>query len=486
MRGSAWREGEFDVVVAGGGGAGLMASIEAAEAGARVLLAEKQPELGGATSMSVGSITAAGTAWQRHAGIEDSVDAHFEDLCKGIEAAAKAGQEYDRDLSRLMCEIAPVALERLAGLGLRFSGPHPEPPHSVYRMHNVVPDSSAFIDVLCRAAIDRGVVIQTSAAIRAAHRSEAGAVSGVTIEHDGESRVIDIRKALVLAAGDFSANDELARTHGRPPEVSATEPIRPYATGDGITAAMAIGAQGVALQRSGGPGFRTVERPHIAPDRGLLVGGAILVNGAGRRFCNELRNAAVAANSQPERLAWLIFDAQVASRIATAADDSSPNSRDGWYRKRKLFVSTFPGVAYAYLDDLRTTSYFFEAASIEGLAGSPGLPKDALVNEVATYNRVRRGDADAFGREKVAAGPTDPPFYAIGPIKPYNVFSGGGLAVDREVHVLDAQGRPIPRLYAAGANAEAAVYLGGHGHHLAWVFGTGQIAGRNAASEAPA
>jgi len=52
------------------------------------------------------------------------------------------------------------------------------------------------------------------------------------------------------------------------------------------------------------------------------------------------------------------------------------------------------------------------------------------------------------------------------------------------MHVLDQQGRPIPHLYAAGVNAEAGVFLGGHGHHLAWAFGTGMIAGANAAAEA--
>jgi fumarate reductase flavoprotein subunit len=70
----------------------------------------------------------------------------------------------------------------------------------------------------------------------------------------------------------------------------------------------------------------------------------------------------------------------------------------------------------------------------------------------------------------------------MGPVKPVIIFSAGGLSVDREMRVLDEQGRAIPGLYAAGANAEAGVFLGGHGHHLAWAFGTGMIAGRNAAT----
>ncbi|MAG37648.1 MAG: FAD-binding dehydrogenase, partial [Dehalococcoidia bacterium] len=55
----------------------------------------------------------------------------------------------------------------------------------------------------------------------------------------------------------------------------------------------------------------------------------------------------------------------------------------------------------------------------------------------------------------------------------------------REMQVLDEAGSGIPRLYAAGVNGEGAAFLGGHGHHLAWAFSTGQIAGTNAARNTP-
>ena len=75
---------ECDVLVVGGGGSGLMAAVEAAEAGARVILAEKLSGLGGATGMAVGSISASGTALQAAAGIRDNADSHFNDLLKFI------------------------------------------------------------------------------------------------------------------------------------------------------------------------------------------------------------------------------------------------------------------------------------------------------------------------------------------------------------------------------------------------------------------
>ena len=74
------REEVFDVVVVGGGGSGLAAAIEARACGATVLLLEKNPNLGGSTAWSVGSITSTGTPHQLRAGIRDDPQGHYEDM----------------------------------------------------------------------------------------------------------------------------------------------------------------------------------------------------------------------------------------------------------------------------------------------------------------------------------------------------------------------------------------------------------------------
>ena len=61
----------YDVIVVGGGGSGLAAAAAAGQAGAKVLVLEKQPTLGGTTWLAVGSISAAGTRLQKRAGIQD-------------------------------------------------------------------------------------------------------------------------------------------------------------------------------------------------------------------------------------------------------------------------------------------------------------------------------------------------------------------------------------------------------------------------------
>lgn len=462
-----------------------MAAVEAAEAGASVLLVDKQADVGGgATGMSVGSITAAGTDLQRAAGIDDSVDAHYATTERMMETAEAStpNERYNRELTRLMCDQAPLVVEKLAALGVQFSGPHPEHPHDRYRMHNAMPSSEAYIEVLRAAAKSQGVRLQPNTTVDEIHRDESGRVSGAVLRNvrSNASRGVQVKRGVILAAGDFSANDELARRYGRVPQVSAVEPLQPGATGDGITLAQEVGAGAVNLHRGGGASFRTALAPYLAPERALFLEGGVLVNREGRRFTNELEQPAFATNEQPGHSAFLLFDADLAARIATAEEDTPP-SRDGWFQHEKLFISTFPGVAYGYIEDYHTTDYFFEAETLEELAAQIGVPTDGLVATAAALNRAAREGGDEFGRDPVGKGLAVPPFYAVGPIRTVNIFSAGGLSVDRQMRVLAEDGRPIAGLFSCGANAEAGVFLGGHGHHLAWAFGTGMIAGRNAA-----
>jgi succinate dehydrogenase/fumarate reductase flavoprotein subunit len=150
----------FDVIVVGGGGAGLAAAIEARAAGAEVLLIEKNASPGGSTAWSIGSVTATGTPHQARLGIVDRADDHWADM------AAFNGNLDSRDnpvLRRILAGEMPETFRWLLAHGIRFYGPMPEPPHRRPRMHNVLPNSRSFIVHLARAARDAGVMIATHA-----------------------------------------------------------------------------------------------------------------------------------------------------------------------------------------------------------------------------------------------------------------------------------------------------------------------------------
>ncbi|MGB4558508.1 MAG: FAD-dependent oxidoreductase, partial [Burkholderiaceae bacterium] len=131
----------FDVVVVGGGGAGLAAAIEARANGRSVLLLEKNLKLGGSTAWSIGSVTASQTPHQKKRGIVDHPYDHWADM------PGFAGELDSRDnpeLRKILCDEMPSTFQWLLDSGVRFMGPMPEPPHRQPRMHNVLPNSRSF------------------------------------------------------------------------------------------------------------------------------------------------------------------------------------------------------------------------------------------------------------------------------------------------------------------------------------------------------
>ena len=228
----------FDVIVVGGGGSGLAAAIEARALGRSVLLIEKNPELGGSTAWSVGSVTATGTPHQARKGIADNPQDHWRDM------AGFNGDLDPRDnpgLRRVLADAMPDTFRWLLKYGVRFYGPMPEPPHTKPRMHNVLPNSRAFITHLSKAARRAGVTIQCGTRVRAlvAEQSRVVAIDCDTV--DGPKR-FTARGGIVLATGDFTSDPELkAQFMGS--QEAKIDGVNATATGDGQKLALPLGAR---------------------------------------------------------------------------------------------------------------------------------------------------------------------------------------------------------------------------------------------------
>ncbi len=474
----------FDVIVVGGGGAGLAAAIEARAAGASVILLEKNASLGGSTAWSIGSITATGTPHQLRQGIADNAADHWADM------PGFAGELAPRDndaLRRILCDEVPAAFRWLLDSGIRFMGPMPEPPHRQPRMHNVLPNSHSYIHHLERRARRAGVVIRTGVRIDSIER-QGERVTSVRAEG---GKLYSVRRAVVLAAGDFTNGPELkARFMG--PQEAKVEGVNLTATGDGQRMAEGLGARIVNGDLALGPELRFIApatetllrrippwralaafmawgmehlpaailRPFLmkflttalAPSPALFEAGALLVNQRGERFGDELDRPAWRVPDQPGKAAYILLDQALASRFSA------------WPH----FISTAPGVAYAYVADYRRNraDVYTQAPTLRALAARLGMQPDAL---------------EAAARDRLGSGP----YVALGPARSVFVHNEGGLAVDTQHRVLAADDRPIPGLYAAGATGQGGLLLKGHGHHLAWAFVSGRRAGRFAAREAP-
>lgn len=483
-----------DVLVVGGGGSGLMAALSAARAGARVKLIEKTSRIGGTTALSVGTICASSTRLQRVANIKDSRDSHFSDMEKFM------GPLVDRDnpvLRRLLVDTVPEVIQLLEDLGVTFMGPLPEPPHSQPRLHAVLPHSRSFVTHLERACRDVGVQIVTNARISGLIIRD-GIVCGAEFEN-GLQRV-NAHCAVILASGDFSSAELDYKTRHMKGPLLKIGGVNPASTGDGHKIAESIGAEVVNGDLAWGPEIRFVApqslslvsripthrlvaksilagmntlpqwilRPillrlvttFLAPSLRLFEEGAILVNKNGDRFCDERKRPQDAIGDQPGQVAWILMDDATAQRFTA------------W----PFFVSTAPGVGYAYLPDYaRSRSDIYATGQqLDELAAKAGLPRSSLEQSVTNYNAALVAEDP---RRPIRTGP----FHLLGPARSWIAFSEGGLRIDQTFRVLDVARKPIPGLFAAGSAGQGGAILEGHGHHLAWAFVSGLLAGRNAA-----
>ena len=106
----------FDVIVVGAGGAGLSAAIAAADKGARVVVLEKMPIIGGNTELAAGGMNAAGTPAQAKKGIKDDWKAMYEDTMKG------GGNRNQPELVEVMTKGSADAVAWLTTLGAELPG----------------------------------------------------------------------------------------------------------------------------------------------------------------------------------------------------------------------------------------------------------------------------------------------------------------------------------------------------------------------------
>jgi fumarate reductase flavoprotein subunit len=447
------------IVIVGAGAAGLVAALKAREAGADVLLVERDPLPRGSTALSAGLVPAAGTRWQRAAGVEDSPDLFAQDI------VAKAKGEPDPGLVHLVAREAGPALEWLADRhGLPFSvvTDFRYPGHSALRMHGLPTRSGEeLVDRLREAAEAAGAEILTEARVVDLYAEADGTIRGVGLQRpDGSGERVGCG-ALVLACNGYGGNKDLVRAH-IPDLADALYFGHPGNQGEAVLWGRALGAAERHL--SGHQGHGSVAHPAgILITWATITEGGIQVNREGWRFSNEARGyseQAAAVLAQPDGVAVTIFDARIAG-IARQFEDFREAERVG---------------------------AVVEAETIEALADLLHLPAAALAATLGAVARLKAaGGRDGFGRDFAGVPQLAPPYRAVR-VTGALFHTQGGLVVDGEARVLRPDGRAFPNLYAAGgaacgvSGATAAGYLSGNG--LLTAVALGIVAGRTAARAA--
>jgi len=445
-----------DVLVAGGGAAGLIAALRAKEAGAEVLVAERDAVPRGSTALSAGLIPAAETRFQRQAGVIDSKQRFADDII------AKAHGEPESRAVATVVEAVGPAIEWLADAhGLPFSviTNFTYPGHSAMRMHGLPSRSGAeLIDRLRTAAEQAGIDIVASARVTALFADAAKRIIGVEITRpDGSTDRIGCG-ALVLATNGYGGNREMV-AESIPEMAGALYFGHPGNQGDAVLWGRALGAD--VRDLSGYQGHGSVAHPHgILITWATITEGGFQVNGLGRRFANEARGYSEAASSviaQPGQVAWTLFDARIAD-IARQFEDFRQAEAAG---------------AILGADD------------VDSLAAAAKLPAAALAETCRAADALKAANAvDAFGRDWSGKAALQAPFHAVR-VTGALFHTQGGLVVDAAARVVDRAGEPLPNLFAVGGAAcgvsgrSAAGYLSGNGLLTAVAYGF--IAGAEAA-----
>ncbi len=434
-----------DVVVVGGGMAGLAAALTAQEAGARVALLEAAERIGGSAALSAGQITTFGT---------------FEQIRRGIPLG-------DAEQGRVVVETYDAAVHWLAGHGVELAV-SPSYEFGFARNHAMEPPVALARLAGAFEAGGGAIWLGTRAARLLA--DPTGAVTTVLAQREGE-RVTMPAGAVVLATGGFQGNPELTTRYiGR---WADRMPVRsnPQSVGDGLLMALEVGA-GTSRGLHAFYGHLLPAPPAVVAPSDFLPATAyysrysVLVNRRGERFTDESLGDemnAQAAVREEEAAVFAVLDGAVyAERILGHRSGIDRIARTRAVGGRVATAGT--------LDAL-----------VEEMTAW-GIHRAMLARTLHEYNRAMAEGTDA-GLPVPRAGHRSPlaqPDFVGVALVPAITFTHGGIRIDSRCRVLDRHGTAISGLFAAGADAGGTFYER-YGGGLAMSLTLGRRAGAEAA-----
>lgn len=421
---------DFDLLVIGAGMAGLSAGGRAAEAGAKVLVVEKATEIGG-------SAQHAGFLWT----VPDS-------------RVLRGWDDGNPRLGRVIMKHFPEGVEWMRRRGVLQSGPTPVLHGRGYQF-----DVTAHMRQCAKAVQSAGGHVAFGVQVKELIVSPDGRVEGAFIIDQGE--LFEIRSPwTVMATGGYQADPELRaqRIHSN----ARTIPLRsnPHSTGEGIR----LGLQAGGTWAGKNPGFygHLVSSPACLDNPSLFTrlsqyhsDFSLLFNEAGDRFTDESQGDFRSSE-------MLVFESNARGLLVW----------DEHVQKEHVLKSFVLG---AEAEDRLEVALKFGAQGIkvntlgelENPVSAWGFDSKAVLRSIEVYNRsVLESPEKLRPHRAYDLRPLDqPPYYAL-VVEPAITFTHGGLRVDSHARALNRQGRPIPGLLVAGADA-GNVFKGGYAGGLA-------------------
>ncbi len=491
-----------DVVVVGAGGSGLMAAVEAAEAGANVIVLEKSATPGGISSFGAG-IGAVNSSMQQEANLTFTVEDVYGHMLKYTNATV-----YAPLLHTILKQSGETAdwLKSEFGWDINVVTPNIWAGEVFDTYHLIYPYGPERFNPVIKQIEDAGAKLMLETEGKSLILEE-GRPAGVIAQKADGTEVRVKAKAVVLATGGAIANPEILIQYTGSAEYFTMQPS--LSDGAGIRMAQEAGAALTnelfvhASEIGMTPGVAPEPAFHINL---LSVAALLMVNSNGDRYFNEalfreqpLNQGGAAASSMGAY--YVIFDQKTYDMLvagglkellpADEAEKQAPQlERLSFYGSTSGVPPMFAG-ANSPLSELPRemgfgieNGFVWKANSIKTLQDETGLAD--LSTTVARYNElVAAGeDTDLLKRDVYLIPIAEGPFYAV-KFLPGCFGTLGGVKVNEKLQALDSSNKPIPGLYVAGQDGGSMYhkpYYDICGTTMMYAFGSGRIAGREAAS----
>lgn len=469
-----------DVIVVGGGAAGLAAAVTAGERGKDVIVFEKANKTGGCANFAVG-LLGIGTRQQRERLIKITIEEAFTKFMDYTH------WRVDARLVKEYLTKSAETIDWLEELGVEFVEPSKYFPGSEATWHIIKPKNgrpglcaaATMINIMTEKAKAVGTEIYLETPVKKLIK-ENGKVVGIIAE-DNKGEVIEARsKAVIIATGGFGDNPKFIKEHTG---YEWGKDLFSYRisglTADGIKMAWEAGA---AKDKMG------MELVYFAPNTGgyapielAFRQPNLVVNLHGQRFMNEeiLENPVFsinAINRQKKRFAFSIIDDSIIDYYDKNGLDlinlvTANIKMEDFHKELKKAIEN-------------SNENLTVADSIEELGAKAGIDAVALKQTVIDYNKACETRDTLFNKNYKYLKPLKgPKFYALR-FAPSAYGSLGGIKINYKTEVVTEDEQVIPGLYAAGTDANS-IYDSDYvfvlpGNSLGFAVNSGRIAGENA------
>lgn len=457
-----------DLIVVGGGMAGIVASVRGAELGLKVLLLEGSARIGGCIHYAGGTISGSNFKIQEENGIEDSPEAFYADVVR----LGGGESELNPELSKAHCEKSGAAIDWLdEDIGVDFGS------------RTLVAGAYAAFDTMRvtlagdNSGLGGALNYLNPLTDRLNKAIEEGSVqlmlnSTVTelVVKDGKCTGVKVGEVeysaptTLLATGGYCHNEELLKMAGFDNIVSQAPKT---SNGSGFYLAQAVGGvfdnmDKLATYYGGGLMTDGFEMTYGA---NTSYPGRIYVDLNGNRVGDETTNDVHLWMNAPEDKLYLLISGNMIDKdtvlLKYGISTRTPLANNGWDMMDELAAEE---------------NCVYKADTIEELAEKMGA--ENLVATVEKYNAdVAAGEDTQFGRAAdTMVALEEGPFYAVETVPYAYTGSTGGVRVDGNGQLLTEDGVSIEGLYLAGeilgpTCISGNVIFGGINHAMAATWG---------------